>query len=458
MINFKGSHRMIKNFKNHYTFSIAVFTYLIINFNDKSPFWGLMDDATSIRLSKQFSSKPFFTTIEWVAQNNSHGMFRPFFVLQQYFQYIFYDFNNPFPTYALNIFTVIFGIFLFTLVFIDKNDLYIFYALLLLWPYTYDWFIMPTLNEKFGLIFLSLSLLLKSRGISAYLKLLLGIFALLIKLNIVIFLPIVIYIEKTKNEKFYATTGMLCGLIVQTFFFFYYPDSYYNTGLIETFQLINFFTIQNLVVEVIVIFIIIDILFLNNDTNKRYFLFSLLISIFLSFIILNLRNSSFAYLGTILIFPISIYLISLINRLNLNKIKYIFLIVSLITSNLLFLTPRLERWNDIGSIVSIKSENKSVYFCGEGRFMLNVWDIEANNTKNSFFSNFTDIVLSESIWMNSFSDNFKYIEYVESKNVSYIVDPYCDESLIFYSSIIGCNFDILYKKEIIYIDSLDCST
>ena len=78
MINFKGSHRMIKNFKNHYIFSIAVFTYLIINFNDKSPFWGLMDDATSIRLSKQFSNKPFFTTIEWVAQNNSHGMFRPF--------------------------------------------------------------------------------------------------------------------------------------------------------------------------------------------------------------------------------------------------------------------------------------------------------------------------------------------------------------------------------------------
>ena len=99
--------------------------------------------------------------------------------------------------------------------------------------------------------------------------------------------------------------------------------------------------------------------------------------------VLNLRNSSFAYLGTILIFPISIYLISLINRLNLNKIKYIFLIVSLITSNLLFLTPRLERWNDIGSIISINSENKSVYFCGEGRFMLNVWDIEANNKEKS---------------------------------------------------------------------------
>lgn len=449
---------MIKNIKNHYIFSIALFTYLIINFNDKSPFWGLMDDATSIRLSKQFSNKPFFTTIEWLAQNNSHGMFRPFFVLQQYFQYIFYDFNNPFPTYALNIFIVIFAIFLFTRVFVEKNDLYIFYALFLLWPYTYDWFIMPTLNEKFGLIILSLCLLLKSRGISAYLKLLLGIFAMLIKLNIVIFLPIVIYIEKTKNEKFYTTTGMMFGLIVQTFFFFYYPDSYYNTGLIEAFQLINFFTIQNLVVEVIAILIIIDILFLNNDTNKKYFLFSLLISISLSFIILNLRNSSYAYLGTVLIFPISLYLISLINRLDLKKIKYIFLIVTLITSNLLFLTPRLERWNDIGSIISIKSENKSVYFCSEGRFMLNVWDFEANNTENSYFSNFTDVVLSKSIWVNSFSDNFKYIEYIASKNLSYIVDPYCDESLIFYSSIIGCNFDILYKKEIIYIDSLDCST
>ena len=449
---------MINKFNNHYIFSIAVSIYMIINFNDKSPFWGIMDDATSIRLSKQFSDKPFFTTIEWVAQNNSHGMFRPFFVLQQYIQYIFYDFNNPFPTYALNIFIVTFGIFLFTRVFVNKNDLYIFYSLFLLWPYTYDWFIMPTLNEKFGLIFLSLSLLLKKRGLSAYLKLLFGIFAMLIKLNIVIFLPIVMYIEKTKNEKFYTTTGMMFGLIVQTFFFFYYPDSYYNTGLIETLQLINFFTIQNLVVGVIVILVIIDILFLKNDTNTKYFLFSLLVSISLSFIILNLRNSSFAYLGTILIFPISIYLISFINKLNLNKIKYIFLIVSLITSNLLFLTPRLERFNDIGNIISIKSENKSVYFCSEGRFMLNVWDTEENNTENSFFSNFTDVVLSESIWVNSFSNNFNYIEYVESKNVSYIVDPYCDESLIFYTSILGCKFETLYKKEIIYIDSLDCST
>lgn len=431
---------------------------MIINFNDKSPFWGIMDDATSIRLSKQFSDKPFFTTMEWLAQNNSNGMFRPFFVLQQYFQYIFYDFNNPFPTYALNIFIVFFAIFLFTRLLVEKKDLYTFYALFLLWPYTYDWLMMPTLNEKFGLIFLSLSLLLKKRGLSAYLKLLFGIFAMLIKLNIVIFLPIVMYIEKTKNEKFYTTTGMMFGLIVQTFFFFYYPDSYYNTGLIETLQLINFFTIQNLVVGVIVILVIIDILFLKNDTNTKYFLFSLLISISLSFIILNLRNSSFAYLGTILIFPISIYLISFINKLNLNKIKYIFLIVSLITSNLLFLTPRLERFNDIGNIISIKSENKSVYFCSEGRFMLNVWDTEENNTENSFFSNFTDVVLSESIWVNSFSNNFNYIEYVESKNVSYIVDPYCDESLIFYTSILGCKFETLYKKEIIYIDSLDCST
>jgi len=193
---------MINKFNNHYIFSIAVSIYMIINFNDKSPFWGIMDDATSIRLSKQFSDKPFFTTMEWLAQNNSNGMFRPFFVLQQYFQYIFYDFNNPFPTYALNIFIVFFAIFLFTRLLVDKKDLYIFYALFLLWPYTYDWLMMPTLNEKFGLIFLSLSLLLKKRGLSAYLKLLFGIFAMLIKLNIVIFLPIVMYIEKTKNEKF----------------------------------------------------------------------------------------------------------------------------------------------------------------------------------------------------------------------------------------------------------------
>ena len=120
-----------------------------------------MDDATSIKTAIQFSEKPLTTTIEWVEHHNKNGMFRPFFALQQFVQFTFYDFNNPLPTFLFNIFTVLLGVYLFSKNFIEKTGLIIFYSLFLMWPYTYDWLLLPSLNSKWGLILFGIALLLK---------------------------------------------------------------------------------------------------------------------------------------------------------------------------------------------------------------------------------------------------------------------------------------------------------
>tara|TARA_B100000427_G_scaffold109982_1_gene91175 strand:+ start:4149 stop:5513 length:1365 start_codon:yes stop_codon:yes gene_type:complete len=437
--------------------------YLSVIFYIKNPFWGLMDDATSIRLGIQFSSQPLLTTSEWLTQNNSQGMFRPFFVTQQYLQYFFYDFSNPFPTYLLNIFLVLLGVYLFSKIFINKDKLVLYYAIYLLWPYTYDWFLMPTLNEKFGLLFFSLGLLLKDKNKNRIPKFILGFLAMLIKLNVIVLIPLAIYKERIQNVKLDLSKGMILGLIIQTFFFFNNPGSYYNTGIFETILQIEFNTIQNLVVLLIIFIAMIDFIFLPNSNQEKLLIICICISIFIAFLMLNLRNSSFGYLGTILIFPISLYLILLVNKvhfINIAKLKNLILIICLVVSNIFFLTPRLERWSDIGNILSLDFNNEAVYFCGEGRLMLNIWDIENRDTQDSFFTTFPDIVSAESYWQGAFSNSFRFIGYptkeIQRDNISYIIDPFCTESITFFNAIQECTYKSLYANEIRFLESIEC--
>ena len=239
----------ITQYKTHLYFSIVAFCYFGFFFFNTQPFWGLMDDATSIKTAIQFSEKPLTTTIEWVEHHNKNGMFRPFFALQQFVQFTFYDFNNPLPTFLFNIFTVLLGVYLFSKNFIEKTGLIIFYSLFLMWPYTYDWLLLPSLNSKWGLILFGIALLLKKGIIYNSLKFFLGLFSVLMKLNVIILLPLGFYAEKTRGEKLYITLGMLSGLSIQLFFFFSNPNSYYNTGIFETIKTTNFLTIQNIIIE-----------------------------------------------------------------------------------------------------------------------------------------------------------------------------------------------------------------
>ena len=75
--------------------------------------------------------------------------------------------------------------------------------------------------------------------------------ALLFKLNLIVLIPLAFYKEKSQKIQLDLTAGMILGLLIQTFFFFNNPDSYYNTGIFETILAIEFGTIQNLVVLII---------------------------------------------------------------------------------------------------------------------------------------------------------------------------------------------------------------
>ena len=440
----------------HISAFIFTFTYLVYYFFNTQPFWGLMDDPTSIKTSIQFKEKPLITTYEWLSHHNKNGMFRPFFPLQQFIQFSFYDFKNPLPSFLLNIFIVLFGLFLFSKLFVKKENIILFYSIYLLWPYAYDWLFLPALNSKWGLIISCIALLINEQKKTLFLKFILGMFSVLMKLNVVILLPIIFYYEKINNKKLSVTIGMGVGLLIQLIFFFSYPNSYYNTGIIETVKTINFFTIQNLFVFLILLTQLIDLFFLKNSKNEKLLILCVMISIFFSLGILNLRNSNFAYLGALLVFPISLYSISLGKRIfsfiNTKSLNILLLLISIIISNIFFLTPRLQRWNDIGNLITQEYEGKVVYFCSEGQKMLNIWDKELNDKNISFFNSYKDQYEKTGLWLNEHRENFRFIKHDESIEYSsavYIIDPYCEVSVDFYNNnLANCELDFIYNNEI----------
>ena len=181
-----------------------------------------------------------------------------------------------------------------------------------------------------------------------------------------------------------------------------------------------------------------------------------MISIFFSLGILNLRNSNFAYLGALLVFPISLYSISLGKRIfsfiNTKSLNILLLLISIIISNIFFLTPRLQRWNDIGNLITQEYEGKAVYFCSEGQKMLNIWDKELNDKNISFFNSYKDQYEKTGLWLNEHRENFRFTKHDESIEYSsavYIIDPYCEVSVDFYNNnLANCELDFIYNNEI----------
>jgi hypothetical protein len=452
--------------KNHLYLFFLSFLYFSFFFYLTEPFWGLMDDATSLKTALQFSEDPIKTTYEWVKHHNKNGMFRPFFAFQQFLQFSFYNFENPYPTFLLNIIIVLVGIYIFSINFIRKKSILIFYSLFFLWPYTYDWLFLPVLNSKWGLILFGISIALKEKAFVGVIKFLLGVICVLIKLNVVILLPLSFYYEQKNNNELSTTYGMILGLIIQTSFFFYYPDSYYNTGIFESIKSIEFLTIQNILVLIIVLVILLDILFVEKTKDGRIKIFCCLSSIFIALAVLNLRNSSYAYLGALLFFPITTYLIFIFERLdkelNLKKSYGVALLVfSLIFSNIFLLTPRLQRWSDLDSITSYDFTSKAVYFCEEGQKMINIWDIEKNNKEYSYFVLYPDIYENIYMWTDNHKDQFRFIEFDESSKVSfndlYVIDPFCDESKKFFDvELDKCNLDYIHNNEIKLVKVNSC--
>ena len=283
------------------------------------------------------------------------------------------------------------------------------------------------------------------------------------KLNVIILLPLGFYAEKTRGEKLYITLGMLSGLSIQLFFFFSNPNSYYNTGIFETIKTTNFLTIQNIIIGIILLIMFFDFRYLINNKDEKLLILSSVGSIFISLGILNLRNSSYAYLGALLFFPVAIYLVSLTKKIekilkfNSHKLGLLIIVVCIFISNTYLLNPRLERWNDLEKIVNLEFQEQAVYFCEEGQKMINVWDIENNNPEISFFSTFLNEYENIYIWIDEYKNEFRFSEYdlekINSHNYLYLIDPFCDESLNFLANDLkNCDIEFLYNNELKLIE------
>ena len=251
---------------------------------------------------------------------------------------------------------------------------------------------------------------------------------------------------------------MTLGFFIQMFFFFSYPNSYYNTGILETIKNINFFTLQNLIIGSVILLSLFDLYFIKQSKENKLKIICCLVSILIAVGILNLRNSNYAYLGAILIFPILIYTISFIERIEpfkkiFSNFGIILIIVCLLVSNIFLLNPRLERWNDLEKIVNLEFEEKAIYFCEEGQKMINVWDIENNNPEISFFSTFLNEYENIYIWVDKYENQFRFSEYNleknDTQNYIYLIDPFCDESLNFFlNDLKNCETKFLYNNEL----------
>tara|TARA_B100001250_G_C19804390_1_gene792581 strand:- start:534 stop:1892 length:1359 start_codon:yes stop_codon:yes gene_type:complete len=426
----------------------------------KKPFWGIMDDPTSIQLSKIFYKNPIETTLFWISQNTSHGMFRPFFALQQSIQYIFYDINNPIYTYILNIFISIFALVMFSSLFIRRRYISIFLSIIFLWPYSYDLFLMPTLNEKWGILILYFGLKTSYRKKVNYVfKLFFGVTSILIKLNVFIFFPLVLFYELTKNKKFYLSFGMVSGLIIQLLTFIRFPNSYYNEGLSESLKIINFFTFQNIFLYLIFLLIFL-ILFLskNFEPNDNLFLLCIFSSLFIAYVIINLRNSEFSYLGSVLSIPLAIFIIFIFDRyINIDKYHLAIYLLSIILGFNIFLTKRLERWSDIEVVLNYETSSEVLYFCSEGTAMLNILDYEINNSESSFIEG--SLPLYD--WYKENLNNFKYLNYEEAypdKNTIFVLDPWCENSINHLEDLNtnNCDYSVLYERSFKLINKVNC--
>ena len=76
------------------------------------------------------------------------------------------------------------------------------------------------------------------------------------------------------------------------------------------------------------------------------------------------------------------------------------------------------------------------------------------------FTTFPDIVSAESYWQGAFSNSFRFIGYptkeIQRDNISYIIDPFCTESITFFNAIQECTYKSLYANEIRFLQSIEC--
>jgi len=382
-------------------FFFGTFIFAILFSIYETP-WGLMDDYKNVILIKEVLENPLQAYLQFTSDRVFiSGMFQPFYLPQMFFQYYPGVIFDPIITFSINAFIVFFiHYYLFKsfekIIKIDyKVSLFIF----LIWPYTYDLFLHPSLQEKYIFLFFGFLLreILKSKP--STLKIILISFLLpLMKLQGAIFIGYIflLYLYTKQRYLLISTISFSLAIAIQGYIIFFLDTDYfvYDSNVEKMFN--NIGNIANLIFLSIILSTV--LISLKDLNSKSVHLLGLSFSAILLVIIYSNWNI-YGYLLASYSFLISIFLSYLaaktFSQLSSRKLKSIFisilLIISLISA-FLFLIPRLERWQQITNVNNELEQklDQSVYYCAqEGTKWLN--QIKGNKNNIQYVNNYKEI-------------------------------------------------------------------
>ena len=192
-----------------------------------------MDDYRFVYLIPELLNDFLFINFEIISSRAfDRGMFQPFFVLQQFIQYMPGYLTLPYISYLFNLLIVFLCHFYFYKGF--NRFIEIRYSVsvfvFFIWPFTNDLLFLISLQEKF--IFLVGGLLLyKIRESSNYFLVFLATLSLpLIKLqgSIFLFIFLAIYLIEKKTIWFTGALGLDTGIIIQEYFNIFNQVDYFE--------------------------------------------------------------------------------------------------------------------------------------------------------------------------------------------------------------------------------------
>ena len=385
--------------------SVAVVLSIIYSYYDIS--WGLVDDYEWIVRTKEFILSPISSYIDFQKYLISLGTIQPYIHLQYIVQYIPGIYISPLLIHIENIFILIFINYFLYKIISNKVPIKYLYSFLvfLIFPYTFDLFLLPSLQEKFTIPLFAYLIYKLEKARNENYKNLFVIFIIsisipLIKLqgavfSLFIFLYFLYY--RTKSS-FISLIGFALTIAVQAYLIFFTDSIYFVVEKTPAQLINNLLSLPNLI---FISIICISIFFASIDNNieaKIYIYGFSLSSLAIIFILINWETYGYLYgfYSFFLCILVPYCISSVQERLNfifLDRLIPVSLILVAVLSFNFFFLPRIERWSDLNNVYeildSVELDNK-IYYCGsEGVLTFN----NLNNSKNTvlFAGNFSEI-------------------------------------------------------------------
>lgn len=369
--------------------------------------WGLMDDYKWIVRTQEFIEEPIKEYIEFQKDWIGKGTLQPFIQLQFIFQYLPGIYLGSLFTYIQNIFIIFFTHYYLFKIFEKKLEIKYIDSLsvFMIYPYTFDMFLLPSLQEKFSVPLFTYLLytLEKNKEFNKNKHIFIFFLSLsipFIKLQGSVFIFFIIFywfLNRTKDSLI-SILGFILAILIQGYILFFIDSGYYvvDNTISQIFE--NLFSLQNLFFLLVILTSLLFAIFEKNN-EKKFFITGLAFSgASLQFIYLNWET--YGYLLSFYSFFLSLlvpYCVCFVlNKLNIKlfyKLSTFSLVVLMVVSSYLFFLPRIERWSDLNTVYITLDEvnlDQSVYYCGsEGVLTFNNLNNNINEVK--FAGNFDDI-------------------------------------------------------------------